>query len=306
MSDGVEIQQEGAIAEPEIKGSGNLLGIDFNAVYASPAFWPGLITFFGFLAMFWSMMKFLPDMWMSEDGYYSHGFLVLPISCYIVFKNWDKFKGRAIQPQSWAAILILAMLPIIYASARTSNYTISAVAMLITLFVSTLFIAGFQWLKALFWPIAYLGFGLPLFQSVIEIWTNPLQLMSTKVAFQLLNLMQFSPHLDNDQSTIYLGSFVLNIAVPCSGLKLMLALGAFSMFFMLVANLRIWANIVMVLMWVPLALFINGLRIALIGVVGNTWGHDAGMSFHDYSGYITLILCFFILFRVARGLGWKD
>ncbi len=305
MSEGVEIPTVGPIAEPENSGKAGLLGVDFNAVYASPAFWPGLVTALGFIAMFWSMMKFLPDMWMSEDGYYSHGFLVLPISCYIVFKNWDKFNGRAVQPHWWAAIFFVVLIPIAYASARTSNYTISAITMLITLFVSTLFVAGFQWLKALFWPIAYLGFALPLFQSVIEIWTNPLQVQSTKVAFHLLNLMGFSPYQD-DASTINLDRFVLNIAVPCSGLKLMLALGAFSMFFMLVANLRLWANVVMVMMWVPLALFINGLRIALIGVVGNTWGHDAGMSFHDYSGYVTLLLCFFILFRVARGLGWKD
>ncbi len=59
------------------------------------------------------------------------------------------------------------------------------------------------------------------------------------------------------------------------------------------------------IMW-PLALLINGLRIALIGVVGNQWGPEAGHKFHDYSGYITLVLCFFVLFKIARGLGWKD
>jgi exosortase/archaeosortase family protein len=99
---------------------------------------------------------------------------------------------------------------------------------------------------------------------------------------------------------------MLDVGVPCSGLKLLLALSAFSVFFVLIANLKWWANAFMLAFVLPLALFINGLRIALIGVVGDTMGSDAGHQFHDYSGYITLLLCFVIVFKLARILGWKD
>jgi len=44
----------------------------------------------------------------------------------------------------------------------------------------------------------------------------------------------------------------------------------------------------------------------LIGMVGDTWGDAAGHAFHDYSGYIALVVCFVILFKIARALGWKD
>jgi exosortase/archaeosortase family protein len=77
-------------------------------------------------------------------------------------------------------------------------------------------------------------------------------------------------------------------------------------FFMLIARLQWWGNLVMVLMVVPLSLVINGLRIALIGIVGELYGDQAGRDFHDYSGYITLIICFIIVFKIARILGWKD
>ena len=59
-------------------------------------------------------------------------------------------------------------------------------------------------------------------------------------------------------------------------------------------------------MLLPLTVFVNGFRIALIGVVGNAYGSQAGHDFHDYSGYITLLVCFFLLFKFARLLGWKD
>jgi exosortase/archaeosortase family protein len=96
------------------------------------------------------------------------------------------------------------------------------------------------------------------------------------------------------------------VDVPCSGLKLLLALTAFTIFFVLIARLKWWANLLALGMIPVLAILINGLRIALIGVVGDTWGQDAGMTFHDYSGYITLIICFMILFKIFRWMGWKD
>jgi exosortase/archaeosortase family protein len=122
----------------------------------------------------------------------------------------------------------------------------------------------------------------------------------------MLNLTGFQPYQDSTTTTIYLSNFVLDVGVPCSGLKLIVAVTAFTVFFVLIGGLRWWANLSMFALIVPLCLFVNGLRIALIGVVGDFYGHDAGMSFHDYSGYITLIVCFVILFKIARGLGWKD
>ena len=50
----------------------------------------------------------------------------------------------------------------------------------------------------------------------------------------------------------------------------------------------------------------NGFRIMLIGMVGNEWGVDAAKSFHDYSGYIALVICGLALYYLTRALGWKS
>lgn len=295
---------------PEKEKSG---GFDFNAIIQSPAFIPGVALLLGFIALFWDMMRFLPDLWLSEDGYYSHGFLVPLISGYIVYRNWSNIKDRPVKPFYWGIPIILFGLYVARVLASTNIYTFAAGTVMVMMLGSVLVIAGWEWLKALFWPIVYLGFALPFFQRFIEISTNPLQSLSTDVAYNLLKILGFDPYRDSGD-TINLAKFTLNIAIPCSGLKLLLALGAFTMFFILVAKLKFWNNVIMVVLWPVLAIFINGLRIALIGIVGNLWpdgllntnNHDAAMKFHDWSGYITLIICFFILFKIARGLGWKD
>jgi exosortase len=144
--------------------------------------------------------------------------------------------------------------------------------------------------------------------AFITNYTNPLQIYSTRVAYYFLKVFGFDLlyNYEGEPTIIYMSNFTLNVEVPCSGLKLLLALTAFTAFFILIARLRWWANVIMAAIVLPLALFVNGIRIGLIGVVGETVNEDAGMSFHDYSGYITLVLCFFVLFKFARWLGWKD
>jgi exosortase/archaeosortase family protein len=120
----------------------------------------------------------------------------------------------------------------------------------------------------------------------------------------MLSLANFRPFQDG--TIIHLNHFNLDVGIPCSGLKLIVALSAFTAFFMMLGRLRPWANIVMAALVLPLALFFNGLRITMIGMVGETWGDAAGHAFHDYSGYLMLVVCFLTYFRLARVLGWKD
>jgi exosortase len=278
---------------------------DWAGIVNSDAFWPAVITAIGVAAIFWSLFAFTFNKWMDAEGYYTHGFLVPFISGYIVFRWWPKLKQVPVRA-GWVGIpFLLLSMWVAFAANRTDIYFLLSVTLIICLMFASWIIAGWRWMVALVSPIGYLLFGLPVWDQVINNYTNPLQLISTKVAFYLLQLFAMSP-VQKEPTIINLSNYQLEVAVACSGLKLLLALVAFGVFFMLIAKLKVWANIVFAASIIPLALFINGLRIALIGVVGNTWGENAGKSFHDYSGYIVIILCFFILDRWAKLLGWKN
>ncbi len=276
-----------------------------RAAVASPAFVPGVLLAIGLTAVFWSLFVKLPDLWMSEDGYYSHGFLIPLISGYIVYKWWPKLRQTPVKT-GWVALVPLLLLFGVVRAAYLTNLTqILALSLIAALLLSIWFVAGWRWMLALSLPVMYLAFALPLWTGAIDVYTNPLQILSTKVAFSLLSTMGFEPYQDNS-TTIMLGGFVLDVGIPCSGLKLVLAVTAFTAFFVLIAGLRWWANLLMIALILPLCLFINGLRIALIGMVGDMYGSEAGHTFHDWSGYITLLVCFFLLFKFARWLGWND
>lgn len=273
--------------------------------YRSEAFWPAMVALAGLTLTYWSLLRILPNIYNSPDGYYSHGWIVPVISAYIVYRWWPRLKTIPVKP-SWVPIVLL--IPLLYVTrlAYVTDFVFAlSFAMMFTILLGIWFVAGVRWMFALALPVLYLGFGLPLWTMAIDNYTNPLQIYSTKVAFQMLQMMGFEPYMQSSNKVL-LANFSLDVGVPCSGLKLVLAVTAFTVFFMLIGGLRWWANLIMIAFVLPLCLFINGLRIALIGVVGDMYGSDAGHAFHDYSGYLTLIVCFVILFRVARWLGWKD
>jgi exosortase len=297
---------EASIPAPRAPSLGDRLREGLAAAYASPAFWPGVAVAIGLTACYWTLFLSLYELWNSEDGYYSHGFLVPLISAYVVYRKWDRIKDIPVKV-GWTALFFLLLNLITLRAAYSADIVVLlSFNFLASLLIGAWFIAGIKWMFALFMPIFYLIFALPVWTFAIDIYTNPLQKLSTQVAYHILQISGFQPLRDDTSTTIYLNNFVLDVGVPCSGFKLIVAITAFTVFFVLISGLRWWANLLMFASIVPLALLINGLRVALIGMVGDYRGHEAGMQFHDYSGYITLLVCFFILFKFARLLGWKN
>lgn len=282
------------------------LRFDFDKIKSSPAFIPGLAIAFVLGLCFWPLFAELPELWTGKDGYYSHGILVPFISAYIIWKSWPEIKDRPVKPAPYMGVVLLMIGWFLYGSVRMMQMQFISGSLVASLLVGIVMIGGWQWLKALALPTAYLLFGLPVMSNVIDTYTNKMQLLSNDVAFMMLKMLGFAPIQDPGSTTINLSRFTLNVAVPCSGLKLMIAVTAFTCFFVMIGRLKWWANVMMFIAVLPLCLFINGLRISLIGMVGNQWGESAGHQFHDYSGYITVVVCFFILFKLARLLGWKD
>lgn len=211
-----------------------------------------------------------------------------------------KFIGKPL-----VAVLILSFLIITAIGITGQFWLIISMTFILSILLAIWAILGVQWLIAMALPVGYLIFALPVWQSVIDQNTNPLQLMSTDVAYALLKAVGFEARKP-DPTTIILNNFTLDVGVPCSGMKLMLAVTAFTALFTMIGGLKLWANQLMFAIALPFCLFINGLRIMLIGVVGDLYGSEAGHQFHDYSGYLTLLLCFYLLFKFARVLGWKD
>lgn len=268
-------------------------------------FMAGAGAFVAILFAFWPLLSLLPANWMNFDSHYGHGLLIPPAAAYIIYARWSKMKDIPVKGSIWALALLLPTLYLAIVASRTVMPLVLSVAFITTLFAAVWYVAGFKWALALSPAIGFLILGLPVLDRVVDSWTFKLQLVSTDVAEGLLKLTGHNV-LRSQATLLSMDNFDLNIAGACSGLKTTIAVSASVVFFMLVTPLRWWANAVLAVVAVPLSVFINGLRITMIGMVGNANGTEAGMQFHDYSGFIALVVCFFILAKLTKFLEVKS
>jgi exosortase len=275
-----------------------------TAVVSSDAFWPGALVACALTYAFWGLFVTLPGLYLDSEGYYSHG-LFMPLTAgYVIYRNWDRLKLKPVKPSYWALAVLIPIFLILRPSSISDMFSFLSLLFVLSILAGVWFVAGWKWMLGVTLPVLYLLLGLPIWSMAINTYTNPLQLVSTSMAFWMLHTIGMDPLRDG--TVIHLNHFNLDVGVPCSGLKLIVALSAFTSFFMMIARLRWWSNLALAALVIPLSLVFNGLRIAMIGYVGETWGDAAGHQFHDYSGYIMLLICFFTFFKIARWLGWKN
>jgi exosortase len=258
----------------------------------------------GMFVMFFPLFRRLPDLWFAADTYYGHGVIVPFCAGLIIADRWGKISKEKVKPAYWMIVPIMALSYVMWVAAGNSTRTLMSLAFIPMLLSVALFLFGFAVWKHLIMGLSYVTFALPVWDGVIDRYTQPLQRVSTDTSYTMLKLAGQNP-LRHDSTLVYLDQFELYVGAPCSGLKLMLAVIAIVVFFALIAKLKWWGNVILLATAVPLCLIINGLRITMIGLVGNQMGRDAGHAFHDSSGFISLIICFLVLMKLTKLLGWK-
>ncbi len=277
----------------------------------------------GLVAMIWMgwfFLQGLPEVWFDEEGYYSHGLLIPFMAMAAIYMRRDKIRAEQVTSSKFGLVVMLVGLLALVASAVINNLSLGGFFFMVTVLGACLYAFGKGVTKHLVGPILFLIFMLPVLGWLIDIWTNPLQIASTRISEKLLNIVGYRTDMSGAQPTVvHMNNYTLNVGGPCSGFKLILSLTAFTAFFVMISRLGWKKNLLLFALTLPLALFINGLRIMLIGVVGEAqtaftplispfaawltqYGDDAGMVFHDYSGYGTLLICFVILHFIVRAL----
>lgn len=276
------------------------------------------------LLMGWFFLSKLPDVWFDEEGYYSHGLLIPFMTMAAIYMRRDKLKAEPLGSSMIGLVILILGLFALAAARMIDNLSLGNFAFMVTLIGGAYFAFGAKVSKHLLGPLLFLIFMMPVLGWLIDIWTNPLQIASTRIAEKMLNIVSYNTDMSLAQPTvIHMNNYTLNVGGPCSGFKLILSLTAFTAFFVMISKLGWKKNLLLFALTLPLALFINGMRIMLIGVVGEAqttyaavltpfanwlrnYGDDAGMVFHDYSGYGTLLICFVILHFIVRALEGKE
>jgi exosortase len=196
------------------------------------------------------------------------------------------------------AILMLSGLALYLAGQLGADVFLTRVSFVLVVSGAMWFLAGGRALRTIAAPLVFLAVSIPVPSLVASAVTLPLQLTASRVAEASLTTVGVP--VFRDGNVLELPSTALEVAEACSGLRSIISLAAISL-------LLAWTEptlprrIAIVAISLPVAIVMNGFRIAATGLACEAWGPKAASgSWHTFTGWVTFAGSVLVLVQLQR------
>ncbi len=232
-----------------------------------------------------------------QDPNFSHGFFVPAFSAFVIWQERARLASLATRPSWWGMgglALALCVLIIGQMGAELFLARFSLVLLLASLIVLFL---GWNYLRALFFPVAFLLLMIPIPTILFNQITFPLQLLASKVAAAVLPLLGV-PIL-REGNVIILPAMTLEVAEACSGIRSLMSLVTLAIIYGYLMEKRIALRVLLALASVPIAVAANSVRIIGTGLLVQYWDTDKAEGyFHASWGWIIFVVSLVMLYAL--------
>ena len=256
----------------------------------------GVLAAFAFL--YRDVIAKLVSDWATDDNY-SHGFLIVPVALYLAWERRQRLLAAPMQPSLLGLIVILGSLATLIAGVLGAELFLTRVSMIGVVGGAILFVLGWQHLRVLAFPIAFLLLMVPIPAIIFNQIAFPLQLTASEFGEATLNL--FTIPVLREGNIIILANTTLEVAEACSGIRSLISLLTLGIVYGYFTDPRGWVRTVVALSTVPIAIIANGMRVAGTGIAAHYYGPEAATGFfHTFSGWLVFVVAFVMLFVVMR------
>jgi exosortase D (VPLPA-CTERM-specific) len=252
--------------------------------------------------VFWFGFESLASAWSTPE--YSHGPLIPIISLYLFLREL-RAKPRP-DPEArvsrWQGIMVIALglsVSLLGNIVRIPDIVTYGLIIWVGGVVLTVF--GWERGKTHQLPVIHLVFMLPLPNFIYWQLSTFLQGVSSELGVWFVKLAGIPVFLEGN--IIDLGALQLQVAEACSGLRYLFPILSFSYLFAILYRGPLWHKAVLLLMAAPLTVFMNSVRIGVIGIIVNSYGVGWVEGFtHFFEGWVIFMTCVAILFLMAVAL----
>lgn len=255
-------------------------------------------------AMFWTFLaKQARHSWATED--WSHSFFVPVISVYLLYQG----RARLREAARGAGVFLPGLVPMLLGMViypffliGYPNHMGQGWSWVLTVYGATLLFMGPRVAAVALLPIGYLLMGVTVSERVMVNATFQLQLLASQGAYVLLNVIGVTTDVRGNVLEVHTGTGIeqLNVAEACSGMRLVIAFVALGVAVALVGLGHWWQRVTLMLSAVPVALGLNIVRVAVLGVLTLSDPEYARGGAHMLIGTVLLVPGFFIF----MGLAW--
>jgi exosortase len=252
----------------------------------------------GVCLVYWQVFVRLVDAW-TNDGNYSHGFLIVPIALYLVWERRARLAAAPIR-SSWLGLVVFAGgIAVLMAGLLGAELFLSRISLLVTLAGIVLFLFGWSYLRILTFPLLFLLLMVPLPAIIFNQIAFPLQLLASRVGEWVIGSAGI-PVL-REGNVLILSNTSLEVAEACSGIRSLVSLITLGIVYSYFTDSRAWVRTVVILATIPVAIIANGARVAGTGILAHWWGPAAAEGFfHEFSGWIVFLVAFLMILAIQQ------
>jgi exosortase D (VPLPA-CTERM-specific) len=253
----------------------------------------------GLLLFFWSGVASLLVAWTRPE--YSYGYLIFPLAAYIFLiqlRREDEGLRRVPTRHTLGIAAVCLSLAIGLLGNLTNLADLTAYGFVVCIAGLVLIILGDK--RGLrFWaPVVYLIFMLPLPSFLYWPLSFKLQTVSSELGVAIVSLFGVPVLLDGN--IIDFGTYKLQVAEACSGLRYLFPLMSFGFLFAFLYKGPAWHKLVLFLSTVPITILMNSVRIGATGLLASRYGIQQAQGFlHYFEGWVVFLACIILLYAEA-------
>ncbi len=259
-----------------------------------------------FLAMVWGfhvlLFNHLPVIVSDPVEDLSFARVIPFFSLYIIWIERKQLVNSLGEPSLLGLLSVLPCLLIGFLGARGLQVRFELLAFIGLLVTIPWALFGRRTAARLLVPVGFLLFCIPL-ASFLDILTVHLRLLSSSVAYSILRGFGAEVFLQGSMIGAVDGSFAIDVADPCSGIRSFSALMALTAFYAYLTQKTWLKRGFLFALAVPLTVLGNIMRLLSICLVAKIASPDFATGFyHDYSGYVVYFVAIGIMVCMGEWL----
>jgi exosortase len=254
-----------------------------NASIWGPILWFGALVVLLFAPVIRDMFKEY-----ASDESMGHGFFVPVVVGYMVWQRREVLRKTEMRPYWGGWALVIAGFLLLLLGTFGAEFALMRAGLFATIYGIILALCGFSVFRELAFPLMLLLFMIRIPQFIYGQITFPLQIMASE--FAEFSLSTLGIPVLRDGNVLELASQRLDVVEACSGIRSLLSLAFLSLVYGYFFESRKWIRVVLLVATVPIAIFANGMRVTITGILSGIKKEYAEGAFHTMEGWVIFMV----------------
>lgn len=268
---------------------------------ACTLYWKAILIVFAVLLLYGPVLLRLGTQVVGNANY-AHS-LIVPFFClYLVWRKREDLARVEKQPSSIGLIVVVVAIALLYFGSIAAELFVSRFSFVLLIVGLVLSFCGRACLRALAFPLAFLLLMIPLPILIYGQIIFPLQLVSSKFAFAILEFIRVMP-VFREGNMLILPHCTLEIVEACSGIRSLMSLVALGLGYSYLSERSVWVRTFLVAAMFPIAIVGNSVRVVCAALLAHFFGPPTAEGFlHPISGIVIFIVATALLLGLHAGI----